>query len=81
MENFAKAKNVLLVSALTGVLSLGGYVWSNHVSAEAAQDARQNEELKWQRDMIIRFDAYIQNQQELNEWFTADRQRPNRGGN
>lgn len=95
MENFAKFRNWLLVAALTGVLSLAGYVWSNHVSAEAAaltkvdaaivaaaiRDIKHDEELKLLRELSIRMEVYIEHQKELNEWFVTEHQRASRRGN
>jgi predicted ATP-binding protein involved in virulence len=88
MENFAKAKNTLLLAALALVLSLGSYIWSGHVAAEAAQvavltkaQADTQAEVKQLRDILIRIETYIANQQEINAWHISELQRANRGGN
>lgn len=78
MENYAKFRTALLTGAIAAVISLSGYIWSGHTNAEAAQMQEVRQELKDLREVVIRLDAYIANQQELNAWFVSEHQRRNR---
>lgn len=82
METFAKFRTWAFITLFTGLVSLVGYTWNSHVSAETNQNAalveRDKElaaEVKQLRDIVIRLDAYITNQQELNEWFVSESRR------
>lgn len=77
MENYTKFRTVLLTGAIAAVISLSGYIWSGHVNAEAAQMKEIRQELKDLREVVIRLDAYIAQQQELNEWFVSEHRRRN----
>lgn len=81
MENFAKFRNWLLVGGITATLTLGGYIWNGHVSAEATAQVEINKELKLLREIVIRLDAVAEHQKELNEWFVTEHIGTNRSRN
>lgn len=86
--NFSKFYTWMSVGAVSMVLTLGGYIWSNHTSAEASAleqirvtDERQDEQLRVLREISIKLEAYIEHQKELNEWFTTEHLNGNRRAN
>lgn len=78
MNTFAAFRTQLITGAIATAVMLSGYIWTGHVSAEDERHKEVTRELKELRDVIIRLDAYIANQQELNAWFVSEHQRRNR---
>lgn len=80
MTTYGKFRDWLLAAALAAVLTLSGSIWNTHVStanetasATSARLQRVETELGQLRDIVIRLDTYIAQQQQLNEQLAAGR--------